>query len=391
MEFLLYFICMGKKKLTTEEFIERARKVHGDKYDYSKVEYVNTETKVCIICPIHGEFWQSPHSHLNGIGCKYCAYSKNSEIMKYTLEEFLKRARKIHGDKYDYSKTIYENCDKKTTIICKIHGEFLITPNNHLHGHGCPKCSRKHHYTNEEWIALARQVHGDKYDYSKVEYKSAKEKVCIICPTHGEFWQMPSNHLHPKHPQECPLCYLEGRIKTTEQFIEDAKQVHGDKYDYSKSVYEKNNKKLCIICPTHGEFWQTPHCHLGGRGCPKCSESKYEKYIMDYLLAEKIFFEHRKHFNWLEQQHLDFYLPEYNIAIECQGEQHFRPVDFGNKGSEWSDNLFETNKARDYSKITKCKENNVKLIHYNPFEEYFGTYENEIHDTKELEKILITT
>ena len=125
------------KKLTLESFLERAEKIHNNKYDYSKVEYVNAKTKVCIICPKHGEFWQTPDNHLKGKGCAYCA-----NVKKITTEEFIERAREVHGDKYDYSSSVYVNNKTKIKIICPIHGEFELTPNAHLQGRGCKKCNK---------------------------------------------------------------------------------------------------------------------------------------------------------------------------------------------------------------------------------------------------------
>ena len=123
--------------------------------------------------------------------------------------------------------------------------------------------------TTQEFIERSKQIHGDKYDYSKVEYKNCSTKVCIICPNHGEFWQTPSNHLKNRG---CPKCA--GKNKTTEEFTKEAKKIHGDKYDYSKVEYHKNFEKVCIICPEHGEFWQTPANHLYGYGCFKCGMHK---------------------------------------------------------------------------------------------------------------------
>lgn len=126
--------------------------------------------------------------------------------------------------------------------------------------------------TQEEFISKAREVHGDKYDYSKVEYKGNKNKVCIICPEHGEFWQLPSSHLKGAG---CPNC--SGNKKyTTKEFIEKARKIHGDKYDYSKVEYVNSETKVCIICPEHGEFWQKPARHLMGQGCPNCWHIKKE-------------------------------------------------------------------------------------------------------------------
>ena len=220
------------RKLSKEEFIEKARKVHGDKYDYSKVEYVNSATKVCIICPIHGEFWQVPSSHLQGFGCSKCGYrivwEKRGRI---TTDEFIEKAKQIHGDKYDYTKTEYKGAHTKLCIICPIHGEFWQMPYVHLKGNGCDKCGDitigdKLRMGKEKFIEKARKVHGDKYDYSKVEYKNNETKVCIICKNCGtEFWMTPKSHLFGCNCRNCNK--YRNHTYTKEEFIQKARAIHG--------------------------------------------------------------------------------------------------------------------------------------------------------------------
>ena len=266
---------MTYNQLTTEDFIRKAKEVHGDKYDYSKVEYVNGKTKVCIICPMHGEFWQRPGGHLGGKGCPRCGVAKRSTSKSSTTEEFVRKAKEIHGDKYDYSKVEYTKAQTKVCIICPEHGEFWQTPNGHLSGAGCPKCADiikklKQVMPVEDFIKKAQEVHCYKYDYSKVEYVNSKTKVCIICPEHGEFWQAPSEHLSGKGCAKCA-----GHIPyTVESWIQKANEIHKDKYDYSKVKYVNSSTPVCIICPEHGEFWQIPNGHLRGKGCPKCAGTK---------------------------------------------------------------------------------------------------------------------
>ena len=288
------------KKLTREKFIEKAKQVHGDKYDYSKVEYINSQTKVCIICKKHGEFWQKPNSHLLGYGCNKCAIEKRSKLATKTTDSFIERAKKVHGDKYDYSKVEYKGKDMNVCIICPKHGEFWQTPHNHLIGAGCPKCkneyiSKKYSDTTETFIEKARKVHGDKYDYSKVNYINSQTKVCIICPEHGEFWQRPNNHLNGWGCSKCSneKTHEKQRL-TTEEFIEHAIEVHGKKYDYSKVNYINNQSKVCIICHEkdeygieHGEFWQTPNNHLNGNECPRCRK-KYKYTTEEFIQKAKL-------------------------------------------------------------------------------------------------------
>lgn len=139
------------RSLTTEQFIERAKSIHGDKYDYSKTEYANFKTKVCITCLIHGDFLQSPHKHLIGHGCPLCGKARRADKKRLPTNEFIRRARSVHGDKYDYSKVKYITQKYKVSIICPVHGEFWQTPDSHTRGIGCPECAR---------IASKQKIHG---------------------------------------------------------------------------------------------------------------------------------------------------------------------------------------------------------------------------------------
>ena len=264
-------------KLTTEEYISRAQKLHGDLYDYSETKYIDSKTKVCIICPEHGKFWQFPNNHLKGCGCPECAKNNNSKRQTSTIEDFVKKANAIHNNKYDYSKVEYKNAISKVCIICPEHGEFWQTPNSHLNGNGCPKCGRgkqieKKTITKDEFIKRSKEVHGEKYDYSNVEYKGCYAPVTIICPKHGKFKQQPILHYHGNGCPECAKENLHNKFcSNKEEFITKARLVHGDKYDYSKVAYFNGKTKVCIICPEHGEFWQAPNSHLQGHGCKKCA------------------------------------------------------------------------------------------------------------------------
>ena len=281
-----------------------------------------------------------------------------------TTESILEKIKQVYGDRYDYSKVEYVNYKTKLTIICRKHGEFMVRNDHFLHGHGCPKCgseecSKKCRGTKEEFIEKAKEVHGNKYDYSRVNYVNAKTKVCIICPEHGEFWQIPDSHLHGAC---CPKCSHRSYKYTKEEFVEKAKEVHGNKYDYSKVVYVNRKTPVCIICPEHGEFYQKPHQHLRGHGCPICNESHLETEIKNLLNKNGIKYEQQKRFPWLRDRYpmpLDFYLPEYNVAIECQGEQHFtdRYTFNANYG-------FEKRLEMDLLKHKLCNENGIKMLYY---------------------------
>ena len=351
-------------RLTIQEFIEKAIQIHGDKYDYSKVEYINDKTPVCIICPEHGEFWQKPCVHLTGGGCLKCFRQRISKKYICSTQEFIEKAKKVHGDKYDYSKVEYKGANEKVCIICPKHGEFWQTPSKHTNGkHGCPKCCKNGvRLTTQEFIEKAKKVHGDKYDYSKVEYVNSRTKICVICHKkqengieHGEFWITPNNLLRL---HGCPKC--EGGLPlTTEIFLENVKKVHGNRYNYSKVEYKNYRTKLSIICPEHGEFYQVASYHLQGNGCPKCNQSHLERDVMKMLENNNIKYEYQKRFGWLGKQSLDFYLPDYNIAIECQGEQHFKPVEI--YGGEKS---FERRIQLDKEKYISCMKNDTNIIYY---------------------------
>lgn len=315
-----------KRKKTLEQFIFESKQVHGDKYDYSKVEYINIDSHVTIICPQHGEFKQTPYHHLKGNGCPKC----NGGIA-LDKDKFIDKCKKIHNNKYDYSKTQYNGIYQKICIICPKHGEFWQVANNHINGKGCPKCCGKNKDTRDI-INEFKEIHGNKYDYSKVVYKGALKKVCIICPEHGEFWQTPHTHLRGCGCQQCGYLRTQKQNQTiTRQcantFIEKARKIHNDKYDYSKVQYANAITQICIICPKHGEFWQTPNRHLQGHGCPKCCESSLEKEI-GYILDKNDIFYIKEYKLKNSFKRFDFFIPQFNIFIECQGKQHFEDIPY---------------------------------------------------------------
>lgn len=217
------------KVVTTKDFIQRALKVHGDRYDYSKAVYVAAIKDVTIICPEHGEFRQRPSNHYIGHGCHECGGNK-----PLTLDRFIERANKKHKNLYDYSRVNFENVESKIEIICSKHGPFSQRLMTHLKGFGCNRCgwgdaAKKRSHTLERFLEDARRAHGDKYDYSQVDYVNALTNVTIICPDHGPFSQKPANHIREVG---CARCFFESNAEkrrgTTEDFVIEAKQVHGD-------------------------------------------------------------------------------------------------------------------------------------------------------------------
>lgn len=357
--------CANTTRLTIEEFIKRARKKHGNRFDYSKVNYIDSHTDICIICPEHGEFWQKPYCHLSGNGCPKCAQlARKQNYKKYTTESFIEKAKKVHGNKYGYSKVEYKGIKYKIVIICPIHGEFLITPDNHLRGQGCPKCSKLYNYTTEEYVEKLKEKYGDEYDYSITQYVNVKTKIKYICPKHGIIEQLPGNHMR----YGCPLCGKEEGIKairnktTTENFIIKARKIHDNKYDYSNVKYINGYTEVEIICPIHGVFRQKPNKHLCGQGCPICKESHLEKKIRSYLKDKNITYIYEYKPKWLKngkgQKSIDFFLPDFNIGIECQGEQHLHNVHMKYAVD------FNALLKRDEEKYYLSLENGVQIVYF---------------------------
>lgn len=271
---------MGRKRVDTQEFIRRAKERWGDRFDYSKAVYTKANEKVTIICKIHGEFSQRAIGHTNGRGCKKCGVEKRSKERRSTTEEFVEKALKKHGNLYDYSKVNYLNNSTKVEIICKEHGAFLQTPAHHLSGTRCPKCFGNKIPTTDEWIQRAKTLHSEKYDYSKSTYVNQNVKITIECPEHGEFRMLPNNHLiHRQGCPECgKFQSSQSRRLGNEKFVDLAERIHGKRYDYSQVEYITSDDHVDIICNEHGLFTQSPHNHIwGGNGCPECGVTGFKQ------------------------------------------------------------------------------------------------------------------
>ncbi len=338
-----------KMKNKLEKFIEKSQKTHGNKYDYSKVEYINSETKVCIICTEHGEFWQTPVAHVRGRGCPICSNKRRGKRTVNT-ENLIERCMKVHNNKYSYENTEYINAGTKICVTCPVHGDFHILPFHHLNGQGCPKCKGKN-LTQDEIIAKFKKIHGDKYDYSKVIFNKMKEKVCIICPEHGEFWQTPQKHLNG---QGCPKCGIEKRTSESvlplDIYIKRANNMHNNKYDYSFVNFTSLHDKIKINCPLHGYFEQNAYDHLNGHGCPVCGQqlSLGENEISNFI-KEYGFNVQTRNRNLILPYELDIYIPEKNIAIEYNGLR-------------WHSEQFKGDKNYHVTKTEMCNKKGIKLI-----------------------------
>ncbi|QJT71118.1 hypothetical protein GR11A_00081 [Vibrio phage vB_VcorM_GR11A] len=253
---------MDRKKA----FIEKSTLKHGNKYDYSKVEYVNARTKVTIVCPKHGDFEQQPYSHQMGCGCPNCANATRNKHLRLTQDQVINQFREKHGCRYDYSKVDYINIDTKVTILCKKHGPFEQTPYEHRGGQGCPNCNspltlgNNFGYNNKSFKKAARRVHGSAYSYKKVDYVSAKVNVTIICRKHGDFEQTPDNHLAGHGCRKCKTGYT---ISQAEKDLLSFIRKHFPTAEHSNRTI-LNGKELDIYIPEkkiaielNGTYWHS--------------------------------------------------------------------------------------------------------------------------------------
>lgn len=285
-------------KYDQNEFIRRSNIIHNKKYDYSKIEYKNSRDKIKIICPIHGIFEQMPYNHLQGKGCQLCANNK-----KYTIEDFIKKSNTIHSFRYEYPDKNYVNNLTPINIFCKKHGIFTQSPNNHLRGIGCPKCSGNKKLTIKEFINLAKIKHNNLYYYPDTNYQNYDSEINIGCYKHGIFKQVVRNHLTGRG---CPIC----QNSKGELFIKKILDDNNIKY---KQQYKFNNLKYKDLL-------------------------KFDFAILNSDNSIK-------------------YLIEFN------GEQHYK---FKLKFHK-TENQFQVSKNRDRLKIKYCHQNNLKLhiIKYN--------------------------
>lgn len=370
------------KKLTKEEFISRAIDKHGDKFDYSLVEYKNYNSKkIKIICPSHGIIEVTPSQHVL-YDCGKCSgkvkLDKNTLILQF---------KEKHNNKYDYSQINYINDRTKIEINCPTHGRFWMQPNSHKKGQGCPSCGREkinksikdRMLSNKEFINKLEENFGKNcFDFSELTYNGAHTSIKLKCNK--------CNQINQKTPITfyqigCNFCNGKtmGKKKySNEYFLSKAKLIHGDRYDYSLVEYKGNNEKIKIICYNHGLFEQTASAHINAKsGCPECKTSKGEEQIGIFLNKNHInyIFQHQVKIN-NSYHYFDFYIPDKNLIIEFNGMQHYKPIKFfgGADG-------FEYLQERDKIKNNYCIENNINLliIPYNEdIEEILKTQINNI-------------
>jgi hypothetical protein len=384
-------------RLSTEDFIKKAEKIHGDKYNYDLVEYFANRTKVKILCnKCNNIFEQMPYIHLSGSGCTPCNFEIMKKKISMSKDEFLFRSKNIHGDKYNYDYINYITSRTKVKIFCnKCNNIFEQMPQSHLGGSGCKSCSiDKKRLTKEEFIIKAKNIHGNEYDYSLVEYVTNVTKIKIICNgCENIFEQTPFSHMIGRG---CPSCSIGKRRLTKEDFILKAKNIHSDKYNYDLVEYINNNTKVKIFCnKCNNIFVQKPMSHLSGRGCPICCESKGEAKVSKYLLENDISFTPQKTFRTLRDKRLlkpDFYLENLNLLIEYDGEYHYKAI----RGStpEIKQKNLEIQQRRDKIKTEWAKANNIPLLRipywdFDRIEELIEAFIDEHTKKKEIKQLVL--
>lgn len=346
-------------------FIDRSTELYGDRYDYTQTQYTNSYTPIRIICKLHGQFNLAPKQHIAGSGCPVCVKTQRVDTIARTLK-FIKRSTATHGDKYEYSKVKYVNSYTSVEIVCKLHGSFMQQPRVHVNGCGCRLCaSDKRNINIEKFVERGVEVHNNQYDYSLVLLKEAKDKVEIICPIHGAFEQVAALHLAGK---ECKQCANVKRTLTKEQFIEKCRRTHGDKYEYSNTLYINTHTKVIVTCPTHGDFIVVAGMHQRRTGCPSCNinYSRGNFMIKQYLQDHNIEYIEEHRFDNCRSKYplpFDFYVPSYNILIEFDGKQHYEPIIRG-KHDTFVESVkrFELTINHDNIKSDYATKNNIKLV-----------------------------
>lgn len=337
--------------------------------------------RINLNCPIHGTFSVRISSFKCLSGCYKCGRKTAADKQRFSLEYFISEVHKKFPGRFDLSGINYVNQKSRVTVKCLKHGPFSALAGKILLGQGCKKCRyEKMAETRttkfKDFILKANKIYGTSlYDYSESNYVNMNTKIKIKCLKHGVyFYQEPSKHLIGTG---CEHCEMESRIKsrtmTTEEFIVRAREIHGNKYGYSKTQYKHHSVPVNIICKKHGEFLQKPIKHLSGHGCPICKTSSGEREIHGFL--EKNLYNFRTQYKFFDCANInllrfDFAILDNNkvkCLIEYQGRQHYEPVDYfgGLEG-------LKNTRLRDKIKYNYCKEHNIPL--------YYITYKDNIED-----------
>lgn len=356
------------RKLTTEEWVVRAKAKHGETFDYTETAYIDSHANLTVRCRRHGPFEQVPPVHLRSsteTACPECYKEWNGRRCASTVDEFVQKAEAIHGKLYDYSRVVYVNSQTKVELGCAVHGPFMVTPGNHLsRSSGCPKCAHKVTGDRcrmglEDFLLKSREVHGDKYGYSGVEYKGNHVTVEIECSRHGAFWQQPSDHWNG---HGCPKCGYENAPgspkRSPDSVLRELLRVHGTRYTPLMHTYTAVRHFMAMKCHKHGDWKARAGNLLAGRGCPRCQTSKPQERVaelVDELTDGQCLHNTRKQIGGLE---LDVYVPSKKVAIEVNGIfWHSTASPRGTKDFEWA-------KSHQWEKLKACEREGIHLVHF---------------------------
>ena len=364
---------MSNRK-TTKDAITELKNKFGDSIFYDKVDYINANTKIELICPKHGSFFKHLRAALKSKGCPKCMSEIQGINSRKTTEEFVREAIKVHGNTYDYSLVEYKTTQSKVNIICSKHGIFNQRPISHLRGNGCAKCgfevvSFKLSKDTQKFIEQSKKVHGELYDYSKVDYVDSHTKVVVICDKHGPYNVLPHNHIRGV---TCDKCAREQKasalVKPYSYFLERALAQHGYAYEYDESSYNGMSSSIIITCSEHGPFQQLATLHaIAGQGCSKCRSyrgvqtSLYESISSN--ISDDIEFDYSE-VGWSYE--LDMYIPSKGIGIELDGLY-------------WHSDKFK-DKYYHRDKQTYFKREGIRVLH---------VFEDEWYDKREIVSSII--
>jgi len=302
--------------VTFDEMVVRAREAHGDEFIYRNENWTGASGMIVYECKVHGRVEQIYRDHIRGIGCRQCGYETAASQRRMSLKEFVNRARSIHGDVYDYPDTLPLRNDP-IRIVCRTHGAFYQKRSEHFAGHGCHTCGGRKRRTTEQYIEDARARHGDRFSYDRTVFVRTTDKLIVTCGVHGDFLVNANAHLLGNGCMDCAGL----RRRTTEQFVEKARDRFGDRYDYSLVEYVNSSLEVTIVCHSHGPFEQRPIYHLvNAVGCPKCtySVSRPESQWLDDLGIDQSLRQARIRLKG-KSRSVDAYDPETNTVYEFWG------------------------------------------------------------------------
>jgi hypothetical protein len=353
----------SKKRLTQAQFLEKANEVAPANLDFTKSVYKDTRTSLIVTCKIHGDFKIRPHNLFRGANCRKCATALSSSNQRVSKKELTNRIRNKFGNLYEVDENSLTKATSSIRLKCRTHGWFEGILNNLINSSGCPSCSyiktaairnKQLKLSKNEIINRFVDLHGDAYSYSETDPDGIGSTVKIHCAKHGYFEQVVSVHLQGKG---CPECGREKR--RVSQFLQQSeiytrlKELHGNLFIYPPNVGLDLREAAPIICREHGIFYQPLRIHLNGSGCSECSQSLGARRVSHWLTEHEIYYELEAPIPAGKKGlplRADFFLPEHNMYIEYDGEQHFKPIAFFGMDEKTSISVFNEQKERDLAK-----------------------------------------